>query len=136
MVGPNPLGDEIAPAATDDATGGKANETELAFWDSITNSEVASDYTAYLERYPTGNFCALARARLIGLAASEVAGHGEEVMLEITYWESAKDSDDQAMIHSYLEKHPDGHFRELAEERLRHLKNTNGGEEPYSQYSR
>jgi class 3 adenylate cyclase len=43
-------------------TPGKPDEAELAFWDSITNSDAAADYSAYLERYPTGNFSALARA--------------------------------------------------------------------------
>jgi hypothetical protein len=34
--------------------------------------------------------------------------------LEITYWESVKESDGTAMIRSYLEKYPDGHFKDLA----------------------
>lgn len=128
-IGGDPLGAEIAPAATaDDATGGQADETELAFWDSITDSAAASDYVAYLERYPTGNFSALARARLIGLTTGDAVGSGDEVKLEITYWESVKESDDTAMIRSYLEKYPDGHFKELAEARLGQLKREKKGE--------
>jgi adenylate cyclase len=122
-------GAEIAPIATaDDAAGGQADETELAFWDSITDSAAASDYVAYLERYPTGNFSALARARLIGLTTGDAVGSGDEVKLEITYWESVKESDDTAMIRSYLEKYPDGHFKELAEARLAQLKREKKGE--------
>ncbi|RXT27281.1 hypothetical protein B5U98_00235 [Bosea sp. Tri-39] len=36
---------------------------ELAFWESIRNSENASEYRAYLDAYPNGRFSALARAR-------------------------------------------------------------------------
>jgi hypothetical protein len=122
-IGAASLAAEIAPAATaDDATAGKADETELAFWDSITDSEAASDYSAYLERYPTGNFSALARARLIGLTTGDAVGTADEVKLEITYWESVKESDDMAIIRSYLEKYPDRHFKELAAARMEHLR--------------
>jgi adenylate cyclase len=119
----DPLDAEIAPAATsDDARAGKADETELAFWESITDSEAASDYSAYLARYPTGNFSALARARLIGLTTGNSVGTADEVKLEITYWESVKESEDTGIIRSYLEKYPDGHFQELAEARMEQLR--------------
>ena len=128
-IGADSLGAEIAPAATtDDAMAGKADETELAFWDSITDSEAASDYSAYLERYPTGNFSVLARARLIALTTGDAVGTADEVKLEITYWESVKESDDVAIIRSYLEKYPDGHFKELAEARMEHMKREKGKE--------
>jgi adenylate cyclase len=129
-IGIDPLGVEIASTTTaDDATGGQADTTELAFWDSITDSTAASDYVAYLERYPTGNFSVLARARLIGLTTGDVIGSGDEVKLEITYWESVKDSEDTAMVRGYLEKYPGGHFKELAEARLGQLKREEKGEE-------
>ena len=48
--------------------------------------------------------------------------------LEITYWESVKESDDTAMIRSYLGKYPDGHFKELAEMRLGQLKRERHGD--------
>lgn len=41
-----------------------AEQYELTFWDSIKNSNQASDYEAYLQTYPNGRFAALARARL------------------------------------------------------------------------
>jgi adenylate cyclase len=93
---------------------GKADEAELAFWDSITNSDAAADYGAYLERYPTGNFSALARARLTALAAGEGGGKNDDVKLELAYWESVSESDDPEMLRSYIDKYPDGHFKELA----------------------
>ncbi|MGF1624643.1 MAG: adenylate/guanylate cyclase domain-containing protein [Alphaproteobacteria bacterium] len=98
-----------------------SDETERAFWDSVADSKTAADYAAYLERYPTGAFAALARVRLAGLAAAEAAAGSDEVKLEITYWESVKDSDDPAMVRSYLDTYPQGHFRLLAEARLGQL---------------
>ncbi|GAB3627838.1 sulfatase [Pandoraea terrae] len=37
---------------------------ELEFWESIKNSNYASDYEAYLKAYPNGRFAPLARARI------------------------------------------------------------------------
>jgi len=36
---------------------------ELSFWDSIRNSTAPEDFQAYLEKYPNGEFAALARRR-------------------------------------------------------------------------
>lgn len=36
---------------------------ELAFWETIRNSESAAEYRAYLDAYPSGRFASLARAR-------------------------------------------------------------------------
>lgn len=104
-------------SATDaeaEAAPAKPDEAELAFWESITDSDAASDYSAYLERYPAGNFSALARARLTALAAGEAGESRDDVKLELAYWESVSKSDDPEMLQSYLDKYPDGHFKELA----------------------
>jgi class 3 adenylate cyclase len=95
-------------------TQGKADDAELAFWESVTNSDAATDYSAYLERYPTGNFSALARARLTALATGDAGASTDDVKLEIVYWESVSDSNDPELFRSYIEKYPDGHFKELA----------------------
>lgn len=47
-----------------------AEQYELAFWDSIKDSNFASDYDAYLQAYPKGRFAALAKARLERLRAA------------------------------------------------------------------
>lgn len=47
-----------------------AEQYELTFWDSIKDSEYASDYEAYLKTYPNGRFAALARARVERLRAA------------------------------------------------------------------
>ena len=53
-----------APVAQTDATA-----LELAFWESVKNSNVAVEYQAYLEKYPSGQFAGLARSRLNTLQA-------------------------------------------------------------------
>jgi formylglycine-generating enzyme required for sulfatase activity len=46
-----------------------AEQYELAFWDSIKDSDHAADYEAYLQAYPKGRFAALAKARIARLKA-------------------------------------------------------------------
>ncbi|HYX42250.1 MAG TPA: caspase family protein, partial [Pyrinomonadaceae bacterium] len=43
---------------------------ELSFWETIKNSTDAEDFKAYLERYPNGNFAALAKRRIALLTTS------------------------------------------------------------------
>ncbi|MBN3756800.1 SUMF1/EgtB/PvdO family nonheme iron enzyme [Paraburkholderia sp. Tr-20389] len=43
---------------------------ELTFWESIKDSNYASDYEAYLKAYPNGRFATLAKARIDRLKAS------------------------------------------------------------------
>ncbi|GAB3539735.1 hypothetical protein GCM10027343_07670 [Noviherbaspirillum agri] len=50
-----------------------AEQYELAFWDSIKDSNHVSDYEAYLQAYPKGRFTALAKARIERLKAAEKA---------------------------------------------------------------
>ena len=50
----------ILPPNSSDAS---PDAFELAFWESIRNSESASEYRAYLDAYPNGRFSALARSR-------------------------------------------------------------------------
>jgi uncharacterized caspase-like protein len=57
--------DSSAPAT------GRGGAAELAFWDSIKNSNSPEDYRAYLEKYPNGEFAVLARNRLAPLASAE-----------------------------------------------------------------
>lgn len=46
---------------------------ELAFWDSVKNSNVAGEYQAYLTQYPSGKFVVLARSRMNTLLAQAPA---------------------------------------------------------------
>ena len=40
---------------------------ELAFWDSVKNSNTAGEYRAYLDKYPNGQFATLAQSRMAAL---------------------------------------------------------------------
>jgi formylglycine-generating enzyme required for sulfatase activity len=48
-----------------------AEQFELAFWESIKDSNQAGDYEAYLKAYPKGRFAALAQARIARLRAAQ-----------------------------------------------------------------
>ena len=73
---------------------------ELAFWDSISNSRSASDYSAYLDTYPSGRFAPLATARLDQLRVRDEA--------EEAAWRIASEIGTLAAFRSYLENHPQG----------------------------
>jgi len=49
---------------------------EIQYWRLIENSELASDYEAYLEKFPEGTFSGLARGRLV-----EIQGGGDADVL-------------------------------------------------------
>ena len=95
---------------------------EIEFWDSIKNSIRADEYEAYLEQYPQGNFVALARVRLEAIkqdAASMRDPQDREI--ELSFWESVRESDNPALIRAYLEKYPNGEFSALARIRVDEL---------------
>ncbi len=104
---------EVPPS--DDTEPNEADQTELTFWNSVDDSKSAADYEAYIERYPDGNFAALALARIATLKDASPPVAPDDVNLELAYWESVKDSGDPLLVKAYVEKYPAGHFRELAE---------------------
>ncbi|MFM0198488.1 SUMF1/EgtB/PvdO family nonheme iron enzyme [Paraburkholderia fungorum] len=50
-----------------------SEQYEITFWNSIKDSNYASDYEAYLKAYPNGRFAALAHARIDRLRAAASA---------------------------------------------------------------
>jgi adenylate cyclase len=95
---------------------------ELVFWDSIKHSTRIADYEAYVKQYPKGKFVGLARTRLEGFTST--AGGMRDPQdrdVELSFWESVRESDNPATLQAYLEKYPDGEFKSLAEIRLREL---------------
>jgi adenylate cyclase len=50
------------------------------------------------------------------------------VSIEVTFWNSVKDSNDTAMFEAYLNKYPDGEFKALAELRLLRLRVERGSQ--------
>lgn len=64
----------VAPVAKKDG-GASAEEVELAYWNSIANSNNPADFESYLAQYPNGKFAALARNRMS--AAKTTVARGE-----------------------------------------------------------
>jgi adenylate cyclase len=106
----------VAPASDPQAV-------EIEFWDSIKNSVLADEYEAYLDQYPEGGFVALARVRLEAIRQDAVSmrdPHDREI--ELSFWESVRESDNAKLIQAYLEKYPNGEFSALAQIRIGELK--------------
>jgi class 3 adenylate cyclase len=93
---------------------------EIEFWDSIKASTRAEEYEAYLEQYPEGSFVALARVRLEAIKHDAVRDP-QDREIELSFWESVRDSDNPTLIEAYLEKYPNGEFSALAEIRIAEL---------------
>jgi formylglycine-generating enzyme required for sulfatase activity len=64
-------GSAAAPVVRNDGSGGGTNEG--LFWQSIKDSRDASDFDAYLKRYPNGDFADLARSRMDKLKGTQTA---------------------------------------------------------------
>jgi adenylate cyclase len=108
-------GEPVAPASDPQAV-------EIEFWDSIKGSVRADEYEAYLGQYPEGSFVALARVRLEAIKQDAVSmrdPHDREI--ELSFWESVRESDNPALIQAYLQKYPNGEFSALAEIRIGEL---------------
>jgi adenylate cyclase len=105
----------IAPASDPQAV-------EIEFWDSIKNSIRADEYEAYLEQYPEGSFVALARVRREAIREDTVGmrdPHDREI--ELSFWESVRESENPALIQAYLQKYPKGEFSALTQIRIGEL---------------
>ncbi|MBS1172581.1 MAG: hypothetical protein H6R12_1411 [Proteobacteria bacterium] len=59
-------GEGTAPAAVDTGT-----SAEVAFWNSIKNSQHPQEFELYLKRYPNGDFAELAKSRRDALASGD-----------------------------------------------------------------
>jgi adenylate cyclase len=98
------------------------NSVELVFWESIKDSLRAADFEAYLAQYPEGSFVALAQTRLDEIASATVPLRDpQDREVELSFWDSVRESDNPAMLQAYLDKYPDGEFKALAEIRLDEL---------------
>jgi hypothetical protein len=124
----------VATAAPFQTTGVVDPKTiELTFWEAIKDSKSPDDFTAYLEKYPDGDFAGLARIRVKQLGAPPVAPvAAAETMqaqpgnrspdlsadIELDYWNSVKDVAEKEGFEAYLKKYPEGHFADLAHAQL------------------
>ena len=131
--------DELVLAVTSSATNAANNNIpnvqtvdpaaiELSFWDTIKNSNNPEDFKSYLDKYPDGQFAALAKSRANSFKPPTNYGNGESP--EMVYWNAIKDSQNAADFRSYLTKFPQGLFVELANNRVRDLEAKASGRNP------
>jgi len=90
---------------------------ELSFWESIKNSNNADDFKAYLDKYPDGQFAALAKSRAQPNRPANTGG-GDANSMEMTYWNAIKDSRNPSDFRAYVNKFPNGLFVEIANGRV------------------
>lgn len=116
------------------AEGDGPDAAELAFWESIKESQEADEIEIYLEQYPEGHFAALARARLSHLAEAEhESASPVNDAIELAFWESVVGANDPTLFQAYLAKYPQGEFAVIAKARIVASENTpesNGGNAP------
>jgi hypothetical protein len=88
----------------------------LSFWESIKNSTNPDDFKAYLDKYPDGQFAALAKSRAQPTRSAAPAGDANS--MEMTYWNAIKDSRNPSDFKAYVNKFPSGLFVEIANGRV------------------
>jgi adenylate cyclase len=117
-----PAGELMDALSSAEMAAAELHAVELVFWESIKESTRPADYEAYLEQYPEGSFVPLARTRLDEFAS---VGGGmrdpKDREVELSFWESIRESDNPATLQAYLEKYPEGEFKAPAKIRLRDL---------------
>ncbi|HEX3085720.1 MAG TPA: tetratricopeptide repeat protein [Pyrinomonadaceae bacterium] len=91
---------------------------ELAFWDTIKNSNNPNDFKSYLDKYPDGQFAELAKSRANAARPAGGGGSGGGDSVEMMYWNAIKDSKNPADFRAYTTKFPGGLFAELANSRI------------------
>jgi len=122
--------DELIVAVTNSASNAASASTpgmtmvdpaaiELSFWDSIKNSTNPDDFKAYLDKYPDGQFAALAKSRAQPTRTAAPASDANSP--EMIYWNAIKDSRNPADLRAYVTKFPGGLFVELANNRIASL---------------
>lgn len=120
-----PFASPSSPEAISELSADNLVALELALWDSVKDGSPA-ELESYLEQYPNGTFAALARTRIDAASHSppQPAPTPEEVAaeaLDLTFWNSVKDSNRPEELQAYLDQHPNGHFAGLARARLTSL---------------
>jgi tetratricopeptide (TPR) repeat protein len=89
---------------------------ELSYWETIKNSNNPDDFKAYLDKYPDGQFAALAKSRAQPVRSAPNTATADS--LEMTYWNAIKDSRNPSDFKAYVNKFPNGLFVEIANGRV------------------
>ena len=135
MAAPAP---PAASIASPKPSGPDPVQIEMALWDSVKSSSVSAEIQAYVNKYPSGFFVDVAKARMAALhaatsgrsasdkaaadaAAAERAGQqaqaGKQAQ-EMAFWDNIKVSNKPAELEAYISQFPNGLFVGLARVRL------------------
>jgi hypothetical protein len=120
---PEPPGIPTRPATAENTA------LDLALWETVKDSGDVNGLLHYLQRFPEGEFAEIARDRITALSQapserSQVAAPAvdADTAVELSFWESVRESDNPDMYEAYIEKYPDGEFVSLAKVRLEELR--------------
>lgn len=117
---------EPAPVPEAKATQQPDNTVELAYWDSVKDSDDPRLLQTYIDQYPEGAFAKLARVKIEVLktrtAEKPAAPAQPDNTAEVAYWNSIKDRGGTAYLEAYLQQYPNGAFATLAKVRIAELK--------------
>ncbi len=99
---------------------------EYSYWETIKNSTNSDDFKAYLDKYPDGQFTALAKNKIKNLEASakpadSTSSSANNVAAELAFWDAIKNSTKGKDFEAYLKKYPNGEFAYLAKSRRSEL---------------
>jgi class 3 adenylate cyclase len=117
---PAPSEEQADVATVSDLSAESEAALELALWESVRDGST-DELETYLEQYPDGTFASLARTRLDAAARSQEGDAPADAAaeaLDLTFWNSVKDSNRREELEAYLRQHPNGHFSDLARARL------------------
>ncbi len=131
--------DQLVLAVTNSASMTRSSDTpnisvvdpaaiELSYWDTIKNSSNVDDFKSYLDKYPDGQFVALAKSRS-NLVRPTGNSSGADSP-EMNYWNAIKDSQNPSDFRAYITKFPQGLFVELANNRITSLDAKASGRSP------
>ncbi len=110
--------DTAARAAADSAQTSVA-AADADYWERSGARGGVTGLRAYLDRYPTGRFAQIARARLDDAIAQ---GRAEEGAPERAAWDKARRGDTPALYEAYLRQFADGVYAPDARARLEQLR--------------
>jgi tetratricopeptide (TPR) repeat protein len=131
--------DELVLAVTNSASNASSNTLpnvnavdpaaiELSYWETIKNSTNPDDFRSYLDKYPDGQFAALAKSRSSGAKSSGGSVSGDSP--EMVYWNAIKESQNPSDFRAFVTKFPQGLFVELAKNRISALEAKASGRNP------
>jgi hypothetical protein len=113
--------EEIDREARDKA---KQAKSDVAYWESIRDSNQVEDFRKYLHQFPDGIYRSLAENRALEIE-KETSKKEKQAKRDADFWELIRTSKDPQSFHEYLKLFPEGAYRKLCEQRLLELSNDN-----------